>query len=88
VRPEGIQLQSSSKDREVDHGEESKGEKEIREEEKGRTGAQEKEAGEGGEEKIGTEEKSQEGRTEAQGAGQKAGRAKARADDGSTGPGS
>jgi hypothetical protein len=66
VRPEGTQLQSSSKDREVDHGEESKVEEESCEEEKGRTGAQEKEGLEGGE-KVSTEEESQEGCTKAEG---------------------
>jgi hypothetical protein len=66
VRPEGTQLQSSSKDREVDHGEESEVEEEIREEEKGRTGAQEKEADQVGKEKSSTEE-GQEGCSEAQG---------------------
>jgi hypothetical protein len=81
VRPEGIPFQSGSKDREVDHGEESEVEKEISEEEKGRAGAQEKGI-EGGKEKVGAEEESQEGCTQAQGTGEEACSTEARADDG------
>jgi hypothetical protein len=61
VRPEGTQFQSGSKDREVDHGEESEVEKEISEEEKGRAGAQEKGIESG--EEVSPEEESQEGCT-------------------------
>jgi hypothetical protein len=54
-------------DREVDHGEEGKGEEKICEKEEGRSGRQEEKSTEGGTEKVREEEAGKEGRPQAQG---------------------